>query len=71
MIRSDRLVVSSGRSAHAALASDLAREIAGEVRSDAGSQPIYAHDASSDRQVPIGVVIRQLPVPMWARIAEP
>ena len=58
MIRSDRLVVSESPGAQAGeLAADLAREIAGEVRFDAGSQAIYAHDGSSYRQVPIGVVI--------------
>ncbi|HEX3481595.1 MAG TPA: FAD-binding and (Fe-S)-binding domain-containing protein [Kofleriaceae bacterium] len=58
MIRSDRLVVSEGRGRRpSGLAADLAREIAGEVRFDAGSQAIYAHDASNYRQVPIGVVI--------------
>lgn len=56
MIRSDRLVVSEGHGAQAAgeLAADLAREIAGEVRFDAGSRAIYAHDGSNYRQIPIG-----------------
>ncbi|HEX8110889.1 MAG TPA: FAD-binding oxidoreductase, partial [Kofleriaceae bacterium] len=50
--------MSDGRGAQASeLEADLAREIAGEVRFDAGSRSIYAHDASNYRQVPIGVVI--------------
>jgi hypothetical protein len=59
MIRSDRLVISDGHRSQASreLEADLAREIAGEVRFDAGSQAIYAHDGSNYRQVPIGVVI--------------
>jgi FAD/FMN-containing dehydrogenase/Fe-S oxidoreductase len=40
-----------------ALAADLHREIAGEVRFDDGSRALYATDASNYRQVPIGVVI--------------
>jgi len=41
----------------AALAKDLARAIAGEVRFDDGSRALYATDGSNYRQVPIGVVI--------------
>jgi FAD/FMN-containing dehydrogenase/Fe-S oxidoreductase len=40
-----------------ALADELRREIAGEVRFDGGSRSLYATDASNYRQVPIGVVI--------------
>ncbi len=40
-----------------ALAADLRRAIAGEVRFDDGSRALYATDASNYRQVPIGVVI--------------
>ncbi|MDB5758968.1 MAG: hypothetical protein JWM30_2257, partial [Burkholderia sp.] len=40
-----------------ALADELAREIAGEVRFDGGSRSLYATDASNYRQVPIGVVV--------------
>ncbi|MDQ2697132.1 MAG: FAD-binding protein [Pseudomonadota bacterium] len=40
-----------------ALAEELRRRIAGEVRFDAGSRALYATDASNYRQVPIGVVI--------------
>src|SRR3954467_11422352 len=58
MIRSDKLVVSDRDNAQAGeLEADLTREITGEVRFDAGSRAIYAHDASNYRQVPIGVVI--------------
>jgi FAD/FMN-containing dehydrogenase/Fe-S oxidoreductase len=39
------------------LAAELGRALDGEVRFDAGSQAIYANDASIYRQVPIGVVI--------------
>jgi FAD/FMN-containing dehydrogenase/Fe-S oxidoreductase len=39
------------------LASELERQIQGEVRFDAGSRALYATDASNYRQVPIGVVI--------------
>ena len=39
------------------LASDLRRELRGEVRFDAGSRALYATDSSNYRQVPIGVVI--------------
>lgn len=40
-----------------ALAVDIRRHIAGEVRFDDGSRALYATDASNYRQVPIGVVI--------------
>jgi FAD/FMN-containing dehydrogenase len=40
-----------------ALASALRRAVSGEVRFDAGSLAVYAHDASNYRQVPIGVVL--------------
>jgi FAD/FMN-containing dehydrogenase/Fe-S oxidoreductase len=40
-----------------ALAVDLERQVAGEVRFDDGSRALYATDASNYRQVPIGVVI--------------
>jgi FAD/FMN-containing dehydrogenase/Fe-S oxidoreductase len=40
-----------------ALAAELARRIEGEVRFAAGSRALYANDASSYRQVPIGVVV--------------
>lgn len=40
-----------------ALAADLARNLAGEVRFDPGSRSLYATDASNYRQVPIGVVL--------------
>jgi FAD/FMN-containing dehydrogenase/Fe-S oxidoreductase len=40
-----------------ALASELRRQIQGEVRFDDGSRALYATDASNYRQVPIGVVI--------------
>jgi FAD/FMN-containing dehydrogenase/Fe-S oxidoreductase len=41
----------------AGLARDLAAEVEGEVRFDAGSRATYATDASNYRQVPIGVVV--------------
>src|SRR5918996_4732949 len=41
----------------AALAAELRRALAGEVRFDDGSRALYATDASNYRQVPIGVVI--------------
>src|SRR5881398_1279512 len=41
----------------AALASELRREVRGEVRFDDGSRALYATDASNYRQVPIGVVM--------------
>ena len=40
-----------------ALASDLRDRVRGEVRFDAGTRAIYAHDSSNYRQVPFGVVI--------------
>jgi FAD/FMN-containing dehydrogenase/Fe-S oxidoreductase len=40
---------------------DLAARIEGEVRFDAGSRAIYAHDASNYRQPPIGVVLPRHP----------
>jgi FAD/FMN-containing dehydrogenase/Fe-S oxidoreductase len=40
-----------------ALVRDLRARIAGEVRFDAGSRAAYSTDASSYRQVPIGIVI--------------
>src|SRR5260370_12520394 len=36
---------------------ELARQLEGEVRFDAGTRAAYATDASNYRQVPIGVVI--------------
>src|SRR5512138_1633587 len=40
-----------------ALAKDLGRRVAGEVRFDRGSRALYATDGSNYRQVPIGVVV--------------
>ena len=40
-----------------ALATELARALAGEVRFDAGARAAYSADASNYRQVPIGVVL--------------
>src|SRR5919106_6126206 len=40
-----------------ALANDLSARIDGEVRFDAGSRALYAHDLSIYRQFPIGVVV--------------
>ena len=40
-----------------ALQSDLRDSVKGEVRFDAGTRAIYAHDSSNYRQVPFGVVI--------------
>jgi hypothetical protein len=58
VIRSDKLVMSDGHHQDGRdLEADLAREIGGEVRFDAGSRAIYAHDASNHRQPPIGVAI--------------
>jgi FAD/FMN-containing dehydrogenase len=39
------------------LRSDLRERVRGEVRFDAGTRAIYAHDSSNYRQVPFGVVI--------------
>ena len=39
------------------LEADLRRDLSGEVRFDPGSRALYASDASSFREVPIGVVI--------------
>lgn len=39
----------------AALADDLGRELAGEVRRDAGSRLLYAYDASNHRRIPVAV----------------
>src|SRR6202051_2526312 len=36
---------------------ELARQVEGEVRFDAGTRAAYATDASNYRQVPVGVVI--------------
>ncbi len=41
----------------AALERDLKAAIEGEVRFDAGSKGMYAHDASNYRMVPLGVVV--------------
>jgi FAD/FMN-containing dehydrogenase/Fe-S oxidoreductase len=41
----------------AALGKELARNVSGEVRFDAGSRALYATDGSNYRQVPIGVVV--------------
>jgi FAD/FMN-containing dehydrogenase/Fe-S oxidoreductase len=40
-----------------ALQSDLRDSVRGEVRFDAGTRAVYAHDSSNYRQVPFGVVI--------------
>src|SRR5947209_1754511 len=40
-----------------ALATELRKNVSGEVRFDAGSRALYATDGSNYRQVPIGVVI--------------
>jgi FAD/FMN-containing dehydrogenase/Fe-S oxidoreductase len=40
-----------------ALATELRGRIKGEVRFDAGTRAIYAHDSSNYRQVPFGVVV--------------
>ena len=40
-----------------ALQSDLRERVKGEVRFDAGTRAIYAHDSSNYRQTPFGVVI--------------
>src|ERR687886_1019013 len=40
-----------------ALQADLRERVRGEVRFDAGTRAIYAHDSSNYRQVPFGVVI--------------
>src|SRR5919109_930279 len=40
-----------------ALKQELAGKVEGEVRFDAGSRALYAHDLSIYRQVPIGVVL--------------
>jgi len=40
-----------------ALQADLRDKVKGEVRFDAGTRAIYAHDSSNYRQVPFGVVI--------------
>jgi FAD/FMN-containing dehydrogenase/Fe-S oxidoreductase len=40
-----------------ALAADLRKRVAGEVRFDDGSRALYATDASNYRQAPLGVVI--------------
>ncbi|HEY7396906.1 MAG TPA: FAD-linked oxidase C-terminal domain-containing protein [Gaiellaceae bacterium] len=40
-----------------ALAAALSRAVGGEVRFGAGSRALYANDASSYRQVPVGVVV--------------
>jgi FAD/FMN-containing dehydrogenase/Fe-S oxidoreductase len=47
----------SGNIDAAGLENELRRTVEGEVRFDAGSKAMYAVDASSYRQVPIGVVI--------------
>jgi FAD/FMN-containing dehydrogenase/Fe-S oxidoreductase len=41
----------------AAMAAELSRQIAGEVRFDAGTRALYASDASNYRQAPLGVVL--------------
>ena len=41
----------------AALADQLTRRIAGEVRFDRGTRAVYSADASNYRQIPVGVVI--------------
>jgi FAD/FMN-containing dehydrogenase/Fe-S oxidoreductase len=40
-----------------ALQSELREKVKGEVRFDAGTRAIYAHDSSNYRQIPFGVVI--------------
>jgi FAD/FMN-containing dehydrogenase len=52
LLQVGRLPLQVGR-----LAKDLVAELSGEVRFDAGSRALYAHDASNFRLVPIGVVL--------------
>ena len=40
-----------------ALQAELRERVKGEVRFDAGTRAIYAHDSSNYRQVPFGVVV--------------
>ena len=56
MIRSARLSV-AGQEPVRDLEHDLATSVDGEVRFDAGTRAIYAHDASNYRIPPVGVVI--------------
>jgi FAD/FMN-containing dehydrogenase/Fe-S oxidoreductase len=51
-----------------ALAAELARQLDGEVRFDAGSRALYATDGSNYRQVPIGVVVPRHKVDVLATI---
>jgi hypothetical protein len=55
--RISREYVAANSGEYDRLRRELAQEIRGEVRFDAGSRALYATDASNYRQVPIGVVI--------------
>jgi hypothetical protein len=67
----EAITLASARSRHQtrqgvdtkALASELASAVEGDVRFDAGTQAMYAVDASNYRQVPLGVVV---PRSAWA-----
>jgi FAD/FMN-containing dehydrogenase/Fe-S oxidoreductase len=52
----DDAVAATGADA-AGLERELRRVVEGEVRFDAGSRAMYAHDASNYRRVPLGVVV--------------
>ncbi|MFE4461166.1 FAD-binding and (Fe-S)-binding domain-containing protein [Nocardia tengchongensis] len=52
-----------------AVAADLARVVAGEVRFDPGSRAAYSTDASNYRALPLGVVIPRTPEDAVAAIA--
>jgi FAD/FMN-containing dehydrogenase/Fe-S oxidoreductase len=51
-----------------ALATELGRQLDGEVRFDAGSRALYATDGSNYRQVPMGVVLPRHKVDVLATI---
>ncbi|MFX0581262.1 FAD-binding and (Fe-S)-binding domain-containing protein [Nocardia nepalensis] len=53
----------------ARLASDLTRQVAGEVRFDPGSRATYSTDASNYRAVPLGVVLPRTPEDAVAAVA--
>jgi FAD/FMN-containing dehydrogenase/Fe-S oxidoreductase len=67
--RSGRRVKPPPFAGAAALAAELAADVRGEVRFDAGSRALYSTDASNYRQVPIGVVLPRNAADVEATVA--
>src|SRR5215469_16325762 len=56
-VKGQRFVRKAPDAGPRSLQRELERTVKGEVRFDAGTRAMYAHDASNYRMVPIGVVV--------------